>query len=197
MVVGASDARGVSALDTSADRLQTEPQSLEHANVVRAAFASAAQLLQNAQRRSFPIASAQVGLVRKAADIVSKERPPLEHCAEVNRFFMSAADNVRAMSGGACSQRRRYRLDAGRRRRSHLSLERERMRAEINAGGQAKAPGSTADAHMETGCIAKLVLLEDLDDYKIASGDPDPSFFRQRRAGRDDVPYVGIRERRY
>lgn len=94
-------ARGVSALDTSADRLQTEPQSLEHANVVRAAFASAAQLLQNVQRRSFPIASAQVGLVRKAADTVSKERPPLEHCAEVNRFFISAEETVCAMSGGA------------------------------------------------------------------------------------------------
>lgn len=80
---------------------------------------------------------------------------------------------------------------------SHLSLDGERMSAEINAGGQARPTGNMADAQMEKGHVTKLVHLEDLDDDKIASGDPDPSFFRQRRAGRDDVQYLGRRERRY
>jgi len=91
----------VSALNTLADRLQTEPQSLKHADLAHAAFASAAELLQEVQQRRFPNASAQVVSVRQAAGAVSKERPLLEQRAEVNRFFTSAADAVRALSGGA------------------------------------------------------------------------------------------------
>ena len=90
----------VSALNTLADRLQTEPQSLKHADLAHAAFASAAQLLREVQQR-FPNASAQVASVQQAADAVSKDRPLLEQRAEINRFFTSAADAVRAMSGGA------------------------------------------------------------------------------------------------
>ncbi|WP_411282105.1 hypothetical protein [Gemmatimonas sp.] len=91
----------VSALNMLADRLQTEPQSLKHADLANAAFGSAAQLLLNVQQRSFPNASAQVGSVRQAASAISKERPLLEQRAEVNRFFSDAADAVRAMRGGA------------------------------------------------------------------------------------------------
>ncbi|WP_373058682.1 hypothetical protein [Gemmatimonas sp.] len=71
------------------------------------------------------------------------------------------------------------------------------MRADTDAGEQDTSRGSTADAHMETGRMATLVRPEDLDNYETASGDPDPSFLRQRRAGRDDVPYLGRRERRH
>jgi len=91
----------VSALNTLADRLQTEPLSLKHADLAHAAFASAAQLLQDVQQRRFPNASAQVVSARQAAEAVSKERPLLEQRAEINRFFTSAADAVRALSGGA------------------------------------------------------------------------------------------------
>jgi len=91
----------VSALTTLADRLQTEPQSLKHADLVHAAFGSAAQLLLDVQQRSFPNARAQVDSVRQAADAMSKERPLLTQRAEVNRYFARAADAVRAMSGGA------------------------------------------------------------------------------------------------
>jgi len=91
----------VSALNTLADRLQTEPQSLKHADLAHAAFASAAQLLQDVQQRRFPNVSAQVVSVRQAAEAVSKDRPLLEQRTEINRFFTSAADAVRAMSGGA------------------------------------------------------------------------------------------------
>jgi len=86
----------VSALNTLADRLQTEPQSLKHANLAQSAFAAAAQLLEDMQRRSFPNASAQVGAVRQAVNGVSKTRPLLEQRAEIKRFFASAADAIRA-----------------------------------------------------------------------------------------------------
>ncbi len=91
----------VTALNTLADRLQTEPQSLKHADLAHSAFSSAAQLLDDVQRRSFPNASAQVGSVRQAADAVSKERPLLEQRAEINQFFTSAADAIRTLSGAA------------------------------------------------------------------------------------------------
>ena len=87
----------VSALNTLADQLQTEPQSLKHADLTHAAFAAAAQLIQDVQRRNFPSASAQAGLVTQAADAVSKTRPMLEQRAEVNRFFASAAGAIRAL----------------------------------------------------------------------------------------------------
>lgn len=48
------------------------------------------------------------------------------------------------------------------------------MRAETDAGAQATPVGSMEDAHMETGRMAQLVRLEDLDDFEVASGDPDP-----------------------
>ena len=91
----------VNALNTLADRLQTEPQSLKHSDIAHAAFAAAAQLLLEVQQRSFPDGGAVATSVRQAADAVSKDRPLLEQRAEVNRFFTSAADALRAMSGGA------------------------------------------------------------------------------------------------
>lgn len=87
----------MSALNTLADQLQTEPQSLKHADLTHAAFAAAAQLIQDVQRRNFPSASAQADLVTQAADAVSKTRPMLEQRAEVNRYFASAAEAIRAL----------------------------------------------------------------------------------------------------
>jgi len=94
---GSQLADEVSALTTLAGQLQTEPQSLKHADLTHAAFAAAAQLLQDVQRRNFPNASAQVSSVREAADAVSKARPLLEQRTEINRFFASAAEAVRAL----------------------------------------------------------------------------------------------------
>jgi len=48
------------------------------------------------------------------------------------------------------------------------------MRAETNADKQDTPAGSRADAHMETGRMSKLVRLEDLGNFEMASGDPDP-----------------------
>lgn len=98
---GSLDAN-LGALNSMADRLQTEPQSLKHADLAHAAFASAAQLLQDVQQKRFPNAGAQVAAVRSAADGISKDRPLLEQGATIKSFFDRAADALRAMKTGAC-----------------------------------------------------------------------------------------------
>ncbi len=90
----------IEALNTLANRLQTEPQSLKHADLTHAAFASAAVLLQDVQQRRFPNAGTQVASVREAAEAISKDRPLLDQRTEINRFFTRAADAVRSISGG-------------------------------------------------------------------------------------------------
>ena len=94
---GSAVEQQVGALNTLADQMQTEPQELKHADLAHAAFAAAAKLIQDVQRRDFPNASAQAGSVTQAAEAVSKTRPLLEQRTEVNRFFASAAEAVRAL----------------------------------------------------------------------------------------------------
>ncbi len=48
------------------------------------------------------------------------------------------------------------------------------MKTETNIGGPATPLGSMADARMSEARVMKLVRLKDLDDYEVASGDPDP-----------------------
>ena len=48
------------------------------------------------------------------------------------------------------------------------------MKAENNIGGEATPLARMADARMAEARVAKLVRLEDLNDYEVASGDPDP-----------------------
>lgn len=48
------------------------------------------------------------------------------------------------------------------------------MKAENNIGGEATPLARMADARMADARVAGLVRLEDLDDYEVASGDPDP-----------------------
>ncbi len=57
-----------------------------------------------------------------------------------------------------------------RRRYSHLVLEEERMKAKINAGGQARPPRNQADAQMGKRHVTNLVHQEDLDDTEVTSG---------------------------
>ncbi len=94
---GAEVSEQITALNTLADRMQTEPQSLKHADLAHTAFESAAQLIEDVQRRSFPTAGAQATSVREAASGVTAARPLLEQRPEVDRFFTSAADAMRAM----------------------------------------------------------------------------------------------------
>lgn len=93
----ALDAR-ISALRNRADALQRDWRSTEHARHTRAAFDSAAALVEGMQQQRFNNIATEASQLRQAASGVSPDRLLLQQTAEVQRFFQRAADAVRAMA---------------------------------------------------------------------------------------------------
>lgn len=93
----ALDAR-IAALRNRADALQRDWRSTEHARHTRAAFDSAAALVEGMQQQRFANIANEAAALRQAASGVSPDRLLLEQTAEVRQFFQRAADAVRAMA---------------------------------------------------------------------------------------------------
>lgn len=88
-----STRRRLSTLRDHATRLRDDPSSLEHADMARAAFTSAATLLTEVTR------SDAVEL-RRAAGAIDPDRPLLDQMDHIRRGFDVAADHLRRHTRG-------------------------------------------------------------------------------------------------
>lgn len=85
-------------LQNRAQAIQTDPQSLRHADKVREAFIAASDLMAAIQQKSFPNLSAQMAQARQAAEAISNKEKLLEQTAKVETFFQRANDALQAMA---------------------------------------------------------------------------------------------------
>jgi hypothetical protein len=91
----------LAAFRAKADRIQADPQAMQHAEGVREVFTSAADLMSAAQKERWAQETDlrdRVSEVHSAATAVDGRRPLLEQTAAVDAFFDRAAVVVRSMS---------------------------------------------------------------------------------------------------
>lgn len=74
----------------SAERLQQEPQSREHANTVRDVFTSAVDVME-----SGAVDAGDVSRLRETAASMSADQPLLEQTDKVKQFFSQSAEALR------------------------------------------------------------------------------------------------------
>jgi hypothetical protein len=83
-------------LRNHADSLQADPESQRHANHVRTAFMTGADILE-ALRRGDPGAEGAVRSARQAAESIRGTTPLLQQRRQVRTYFERAADALRAV----------------------------------------------------------------------------------------------------
>lgn len=81
------------------EAIQQDPMSTQHANKVRDAFLSVADLMESIQQKRFPDAAQTVSQVRQSAESISETEPLLEQSEDVRTFFDRAADALQRISG--------------------------------------------------------------------------------------------------
>lgn len=81
----------------SAQRLQQDPESTQHANIIRSTFMEAADLMESIQQRNFPDQESEVEDVRSAAEEIDEKTPVLEQEDKIKDFFQNASDALQAM----------------------------------------------------------------------------------------------------
>ncbi len=81
-----------------ADQLQRDPQSLQHANMIRETFVEASNLMATIKERSYPDSDANVDDVKKAAEGIDINTPTLEQKDKVKDFFSEAGDSIEEMA---------------------------------------------------------------------------------------------------
>lgn len=94
-------ARQLAAFREQASRLQADPASRDHANIVRDVFTSAVDVMAAVQQRHLSNASAvrgQIDELRQSAEAVDAATPLLDQTARVTAFFDRAADTLEAMA---------------------------------------------------------------------------------------------------
>lgn len=100
-VEGTSVGEQVEAFQMKAARLQQNPQSGDHAEMVRDVFTSAAELMSSLQRERWSNAAelrSQIEQVRSAAEAIDAKRPLLDQTPAVDGFFDRAAAALRTMA---------------------------------------------------------------------------------------------------
>lgn len=84
-----------------ADQIQKDPESTQHANVIRDAFTTSADLMEQLQRNLYPHLNDQVAEVRQAAQSVDPGNLTLDQKIDVKQFFERASDAVQAMESAS------------------------------------------------------------------------------------------------
>ena len=80
-----------------AQQIQSDPQSLQHANHAHKAFTSAADVMGQIQQDRFPDAKSEVNDVQEAVKKLKNNEPLLNQKDAVNTFFEKAADAIEGM----------------------------------------------------------------------------------------------------
>lgn len=92
-----SYSRQINELEQAANQIESNPQSLQHADRLSDAFSQASNLLQQMQQNRFPEMQSEVEEVKQAATEVKGDQPMLNQKREVKTFFEKAADAVEKM----------------------------------------------------------------------------------------------------
>ena len=88
----------ISNLKQQADRLMKETESTKHANTIREAFMSSANVLEEFQQNQYPDMQQEVQELKSIAKNIDKSKMATEQSDAVNRFFAQSADVVSRMS---------------------------------------------------------------------------------------------------
>lgn len=86
------------SMQQSASRIQQDPESLQHANIIKETFMEATALMETIQARSFPDSKSAVEEVRSAAEELDVETPTLEQEEKVKDFFRNASEALQSMT---------------------------------------------------------------------------------------------------
>lgn len=93
--------RQLEAFREKAKRLQADPASNDHANLVRDVFTSAVDVMATVQQRHLSDATTirgQIDELRQSAEAVESGKPLLDQTERVTVFFDRAADTLEAMT---------------------------------------------------------------------------------------------------
>jgi hypothetical protein len=85
-------------LKEQADAIQKNPQSLQHANIIRDAFTSAADMMESIQRQAYPNHGNQVSQVRQAANNINPNQQTMNQKGQIDTFFERSSQALQAMS---------------------------------------------------------------------------------------------------
>jgi hypothetical protein len=84
-------------LKEKADALQRDPHSLQHANIIRDAFTSAADVMESIQREAYPNHNNHVNQVRQAANNINPQQQTLNQKQQIEAFFERSSNALQAM----------------------------------------------------------------------------------------------------
>ena len=86
------------ALRQQADRIQRHRRSTQHADIIREAFTSAADLMATIQQRRYPNLGNQVAQVRSAAEAIDPNQLTLNQRERIQQFFARAGEALENMA---------------------------------------------------------------------------------------------------
>lgn len=89
----------ITNLEQTASEIQSDPQSLQHADKLKDAFTKASALLQDIQQDRFPELQSQVAEVQQAATEFDGSGQLLDQKEKVKSFFEETAQAVEEMKG--------------------------------------------------------------------------------------------------
>lgn len=82
----------------NADKVQQDPQSLQHANIIRETFISASDLIASIKEKSYAESDVDVEQLRSTAEEIDTNTPTLEQKDKVKEYFDKAGDAIEKMS---------------------------------------------------------------------------------------------------
>lgn len=88
----------MTALEEVAREIQTDPQSLQHADKMQEAFVRAAELMDAVQEDSFLEADADVTEVMEAARAINPQENALDQKDKIRNYFVEAKEALETMS---------------------------------------------------------------------------------------------------
>ena len=93
-------------LQQAADKIQQDPQSLQHANTIKDAFVKASNLLETIQQKNFPDLDDSVAEVKSAAESIDTSTQTLNQKDQVKKFFDEAGDALQEMAANTATTNR-------------------------------------------------------------------------------------------
>lgn len=87
----------INTIEQHAQEIQRDPQSLQHADMISAAFTNAANVVGNIQQNRFPDADSEVNEMQEKARELEENKQLLNQKEEVNEYFEQAAEAIEKM----------------------------------------------------------------------------------------------------
>lgn len=87
-------------MEKKANKIQKDPQSLQHANMIQDAFVAASNVMDRLQQKGYPDLKDKVSEAKQAAKEINVSKPTLEQKDNVKNFFEESSEVVEAMAVG-------------------------------------------------------------------------------------------------